>query len=179
MASSKGPRFQLEVQLPSHESKASFSALLDEAKQLITPPGQRKVDNYGLLTRLIGLVKQHYSPSSQTLSEQEQLPPRQLSWQDNSGQCLRSGLWMAVRDETCFMCKSSIWRYLYWRCWSFGSESVPVWTQSLQWLVCWFNRDMLMSGPFVVEAGVFHSGRFSTCMQLHRAGVYFCYRKDM
>ena len=87
MTASKGPRFQFEVQLPSNESKASFSALLDDAKKLITPPGQRKVDNYGLLTKLISLAKQHFLPSSQTLAEQEQLPPTQLSWQDSSGQC--------------------------------------------------------------------------------------------
>ena len=86
MTASKGPRFQFEVQLPSNESKASFSALLDDAKKLITPPGQRKVDNYGLLTKLISLAKQHFLPSSQTLAEQEQLPPTQLSWQDSSGQ---------------------------------------------------------------------------------------------
>ena len=86
MTASKGPRFQFEVQLPSNESKASFSALLDDSKKLITPPGQRKVDNYGLLTKLISLAKQHFLPSSQTLAEQEQLPPTQLSWQDSSGQ---------------------------------------------------------------------------------------------
>ena len=82
--SSKGPRFQFEVQLPSSVSKASFGALLDEAKQLITPPGQRKVDNYVLLTGLIRLAKQHLSASSQTRGEQDQ-PPRQLSWQESSG----------------------------------------------------------------------------------------------
>ena len=40
MTASKDPRFQFEVQLPSNESKASFSALLDDAKKFITPQGQ-------------------------------------------------------------------------------------------------------------------------------------------
>ena len=44
-----GFRFQFEIQLPSQESKANFSAVLDEAKRLMTPPGQRKLDNYRLL----------------------------------------------------------------------------------------------------------------------------------
>ena len=38
MLASKGPRFQFEIQLPSQESKASFSAVHDEAKRLMTPP---------------------------------------------------------------------------------------------------------------------------------------------
>ena len=80
--SSKGLRFQFEVQLPSSVSKASFGALLDEAKQLITPPGQSKVDKYGLLTGLIRLAKQQLV--HKTRGEQDQ-PPRQLSWQESSG----------------------------------------------------------------------------------------------
>ena len=33
MASSKGPHFQFEVQLPSNVSRGSFSALLEETNQ--------------------------------------------------------------------------------------------------------------------------------------------------
>ena len=73
------------MQLPSNMSKATFGALIDEAKQLITPPGQRKVDNYRFLTSLISLAKQHLPRSSHTRSEHDQTP-RQLSWQDSSGQ---------------------------------------------------------------------------------------------
>ena len=65
MSASKGPRLQFEIQLPSQESKASFSAVLDEAKRLMTPPGQRKLDNYRLLMSLIDLAKQRLPPLTQ------------------------------------------------------------------------------------------------------------------
>ena len=85
MSASKGPRFQFEIQLPSQESKASFSAVLDEAKRLMTPPGQRKLDNYRLLMSLIDLAKQRLPPLTQAL-ESDLPPPRQLSWQESSGE---------------------------------------------------------------------------------------------
>ena len=85
MSASKGPRFQFEIQLPSQESKASFSAVLDEAKRLMTPPGQRKLDNYRLLMSLIDLAKQRLQPLTQSL-ESDLPPPRQLSWQESSGE---------------------------------------------------------------------------------------------
>ena len=85
MSASKGPRFQFEIQLPSQESKANFSAVLDEAKRLMTPPGQRKLDNYRLLVSLIDLAKQRLPPLTQAL--ESNLPPhRQLSWQESSGE---------------------------------------------------------------------------------------------
>ena len=85
MSASKGPRFQFEIQLPSQESKANFSAVLDEAKRLMTPPGQRKLDNYRLLMSLIDLAKQRLPPLTQAL-ESDLPPPRQLSWQESSGE---------------------------------------------------------------------------------------------
>ena len=84
MSASNGPRFQFEIQLPSQESKASFSTVLDEAKRLMTPPGQRKLDNYHLLMSLIDLAKQRLPPLTQAL--ESDLPPRQLSWQESSGE---------------------------------------------------------------------------------------------
>ena len=63
MSSAKGPRFQLEVQLPLDMTK---SQLLEDAKQLLTPPGRRKINNYGLLTRIISVTRQHFQSSTQT-----------------------------------------------------------------------------------------------------------------
>ena len=71
-----GFRFQFEIQLPSQESKANFSAVLDEAKRLMTPPGQRKLDNYRLLMSLIDLAKQRLPPLTQALLESDLPPPR-------------------------------------------------------------------------------------------------------
>ena len=81
MSASKDPRFQFEIQLPSQESKTNFIAVLDEAKRLMTPPGQRKLDNYCL----IDLAKQRLPPLTQAL-ESDLPPPRQLSWQESSGE---------------------------------------------------------------------------------------------
>ena len=86
MASTKGPRFQLEVQLPPDMTKSRFSQLLEDAKRLLTPPGRKKIDNYGLLTRLISVTRQHVQSSAQTRTQEEQPAPQQMSWQESSGQ---------------------------------------------------------------------------------------------
>ena len=84
---SKGPRFQFEVQLPSEASKASFNAIMEEAKRLMTPPGQKKLDNYGLIMSLIDTAKRHVLRPSQASESHEPLP-RQLSWLESSGKVL-------------------------------------------------------------------------------------------
>ena len=88
MSASKGPRFQFEIQLPSQESKAGYSTVLDGAKRLMTPSGQRKLDNYRLLMSLIDLAKQRLPPLTRPTQalESDLPPPRQLSWQESSGE---------------------------------------------------------------------------------------------
>ena len=77
----KGPRFQFEVQLPSEESRAGFSLVIEEAKRLMTPPGRKKVDNYHLIMSLVDCAKKHTDLTSQS----HEPPQRQLSWLESSG----------------------------------------------------------------------------------------------
>ena len=83
-AKSKGPCFQFEVQLPSQDSRTSFNALIEEARRLMTPQGQRKLDNYGLIMSLIDVAKQHVLRPAQASDSHEPLP-RQLPWLESSG----------------------------------------------------------------------------------------------
>ena len=51
-AGKKRVRFTLDVNLPSAEAKAAFIARLENVRSLLTPPGTRKLDTYGLLQAL-------------------------------------------------------------------------------------------------------------------------------
>ena len=97
----KAPRFQFEVQLPSNQSKARFSAIIEEAKRLMTPPGQRKLDNYRFVMSLIDVAKQHFQPSSER-QESVTLPiPRQLSWMESSGELLYFSKYIYIIINVC------------------------------------------------------------------------------
>ena len=78
---SKGPRFQFDVQLPSEVSRASFSVVIEEAKRLMTPPGQKKMDNYHLIRSIVDCAKKQTDLTSQSHEPLQ----RQLSWLESSG----------------------------------------------------------------------------------------------
>ena len=48
----KRVRFTIDVNLPSMEAKTAFIARLESVRGLLTPPGTRKLDTYGLLQAL-------------------------------------------------------------------------------------------------------------------------------
>ena len=53
----------------------------------MTPPGQKKLDNYGLIMSLIDNTKRHVLQPSQA-SESHELLPKQLPWLESSGKVL-------------------------------------------------------------------------------------------
>lgn len=58
----KRVRFTLDVNLPSAEAKAAFVSRLERVRTLLTPPGTRKLDTYGLMQALFACAEATGTP---------------------------------------------------------------------------------------------------------------------
>ena len=65
----KRVRFTLDVTFPSEEAKETFLSRLSAVRDLVTPEGSAKVDNYGMLCSLFSLAEAHCKPTSSVESE--------------------------------------------------------------------------------------------------------------
>ena len=68
--------FQFEVQLPSQASRTSFNAIIEEARRLMTPQGQRKL----LLT-----IDSMFFDQPKHLTVMSNFLSKQLPWLESSG----------------------------------------------------------------------------------------------
>ena len=58
----KRVRFTFDVNLPSAEAKAAFISRLESVRALLTPPGTRKLDTYGLMQALFSCAEATGTP---------------------------------------------------------------------------------------------------------------------
>ena len=85
--------------------------IIEEAKRLMTPPGQRKLDNYRFVMSLIDVAKQHFQPSSER-QESVTLPiPRQLSWMESSGELLYFSKYIYYNKTCVCICNYNVYTY--------------------------------------------------------------------
>ena len=60
-------RFTLYVNLPSAEAKAAFISRLESVRTLLTPPGKRRLDTYGLMQAPFSCAKAMGRPTPVTV----------------------------------------------------------------------------------------------------------------